>query len=407
MSIFGVSAAQVSEAIASESITSERVASSKSSIESSASSSLLLTPSQSTNYLAVSAEELTFHFSEVTEAKETALEDRLERQKQVKEKSSTMKVEQIQTIMRLMEGREGYDILRGQARSFSALYQDDPEAAIRQLDLRNMSAEKKYALLNMALETLDISKNSDNKRVHLAEYIQKQNNPFQQTDRFEPLSQMTEKVGNLSEQCDTLFQAIVMQPTIKSLWDLINEKSTGNLIEAIKKARLDLGGLNKSSLESIGAIVIVHKIVSIIHSMHEDAERIMTRIGVQDIWHSDRLQRQTKMLIDLAQSSIPSTLIDKLIDSFKSAKRQCPRCLLIHRRTCTDCQGDATRCDCVNISKCFCNDFREHTLSLLYLHARQWPHEVWVNTDAKNLVLDQLLKKQNAPSGLIAKRMMR
>lgn len=406
MSIFGVSAAQIAEAVAAESVSTERVDTNRPSTEAAASSRQLMTHNQPMSYLAVSAEELTFQFSEVTEAKETALEDRLERQKQAKEKFGTMKVEQIQTIMKLMEGREGYDILRGQARTFSALYQDNPEAAIQQLDLSSMSAEKKYALLNMALETLGFNKNTENKSTHLAEYIQRQRNPFQQTDRLQPFSQAAEKVSELSGRDDTLFQAIGMQPSIKGVWDLIAEKSNGNLADAIANTRLEWGGLNESSLEGVGALIIVQKIITIIHSMHQDAERIMTRLGVQEIWHSDRLQRQTKMLIDLAQSSMPSTLIDKVFENLKSAKRQCPRCLLMHRRRCKSCQGDATQCDCANTFKCSCTDFREHALSLLHLHARQWPREVWANMDAKNLVLDQLLKKQNAPSGLIAKRMM-
>jgi hypothetical protein len=32
--------------------------------------------------------------------------------------------------------------------------------------------------------------------------------------------------------------------------------------------------------------------------------------------------------------------------------------------------------------------------------------DVWINDDAKNMLLEQLLKKQNAPTGLVAKRMM-
>ncbi|PUE48512.1 hypothetical protein B9Z45_16065 [Limnohabitans sp. 2KL-17] len=407
MNTLSMNAAQIASAIASETVTSVRTDSSKAYIEAGVSATPFLSLTQPMNQLAVSAEELTFQFSEVAEAKETALEERLARQEQVKEKIGALKVEQIQTIMKLMEGKEGYDILRGQARSFAALYQENPEGALKQIDLGSISAEKKYALLNMALNTLAVNNNHPGAQVSLARHIQEQHNPFQRKDQLQIASLATTASTPSPKQEDKLFQAISIQPSIKGIWELLNEKSSGNLLEAIQKTRLAWNEPHSSFLENVGAVVIIHKIMSVIQSMHANAEQIMVRIGVQDIWKNDRLQKHTKMLIDLAQSNMPSTLIDKVFDSLRTSKRQCPRCTLKYRMECKNCHGDATVCNCTMDIICRCPDFREHVLSLLHWHVRQWPTEVWTNNEAKNLVLDQLLKKQNAPNGLLAKRMMR
>jgi hypothetical protein len=84
----------------------------------------------------------------------------------------------------------------------------------------------------------------------------------------------------------------------------------------------------------MGALLIVHKIVTIIQSMHTHADQIMKKMGIQDTRQGDLLQKQTKMLIDLAQSSMPSALIDRLVDNLKSNKRRCPRCSAMKRMVC-------------------------------------------------------------------------
>ena len=364
------------------------------------------TTTSPTSHMAVAAEELTFQFSEAVEAKETALEDRLKRQRQATEKVGSLKVVQIQAIMKLMEGKEGYEILRGQARSFATLYQTNPEAAIKHIDLDNMASEKKYALLNLAINTLGLNPNNRDAQTKLNQYIQQQKNPFQHPEQTKIIQVVNVKHLPRQQQDNSLSQAIHIQPSIKGLWDVINEKSNGNLLDAIRTIRGEWSGDQALPLENIGALMIVHKIMAIIQSMHTHAEQIMKRIGLQDIWKGDFLQKQTKMLIDLAQSSMPSSLIDRLVDNLKSGKRRCPRCTTMNFMTCTTCKGNSLVCDCKVDTVCRCKDFRGYILSLLHWHARQWPLEVWINADAKTMMLDQLLKKQNAPTGLLAKRMM-
>ena len=367
----------------------------------------MFAPSQTANFLAVSAEELTFQFSEVVEAKESSLEERLTREKQVKEKSVAIKVEEIQAIMKLLEGKTGYEILRGQARGFAALYQRAPEAAIKQLDLDSMPAEKKYALLTMALGTLGTTKDHTDTQVSLVAHIQRQDNPFQKINHQQIAALAGKKEASDSEQIDVLTQAISLHPSIKGVWDLVTEKSAGNLIEALHKTRLEWQASNISIIENVGAFMILHKIITIIQSMSTDTEKILARIGALDIRKTDLLQKHTKLLIDLAQSSTPSTLIEKILVSLKSIKRRCSRCISLHCLDCKNCLGDATVCSCLDDVKCHCTDSQTFFLSVLHLHARGWPKDVWISSDAKSLVLDQLLKKQNTPSGLQAKRMLR
>lgn len=362
--------------------------------------------SSPTSHLAVAAEELTFQFSEAVEAKETALEERLQRQRRVTEKLGSLSVAQIQAIMTLMEGKEGYEILRGQARSFATLYQTNPELAIKYIELDNIPSEKKYTLLSLATNTLGLNPNSRDAQIKLSQYIQQQNNPFQQPEQTNIFQAVSVKHRPSQQQGSSLPQVVSIQPSIKSLWDVINEKSNGNLLDAMRAIRSEWSDDQTFPLENIGALVIVHKIMTIIQSMHTHAEDIMKRIGVQDAWKGDFPKKQTKILIDLAQSSMPSSLIDRLVDSLKSSKRSCPRCTTLKHMACTTCRGKSLACDCKVDTVCRCTDFRGYILSLLHWHARQWPLEVWINDDAKTMVLDQLIKKQNAPTGLLAKRMM-
>jgi hypothetical protein len=407
MSITATNVPIIDRTIASESMARKRFDTGKVSNEITVPGRTSFAPPQPMNFLAVSAEELTFQFSEAAEAKETALEERLAREHRVKEKSFTIKVKEIQAIMKLMEGETGYEVLRGQARVFAALYQLDPETAIKQLNLDSMSAEKKYALLSMALGTLGKTGDHTDTQASLDKHIQQQNNPFQEIDQLQIATLLAKRSASTSEQSDKLTQAIIMPPSIKSIWDIINEESAGSLIDAMQKTRLEWGKSNISIIENIGAFILVHKIMTIIQSMSTDTERILARIGVQEIRKTDLLQKHTKLLIDLAQSNMPSTLIEKILVSLKSIKRRCPRCTSLYRLKCENCLCNAAKCSCIDDIKCRCTDFQAYLLSMLHLHARGWPQDVWINSDAKNLVLDQLLKKQNTPSGLQAKRMMR
>lgn len=358
------------------------------------------------SHLAVAAEELTFQFSETVEAKESSLEERLKRQQRATEKAASLKVEHIQAIIKLMEGKEGYEVLRGQARSFAALYQTNAEAALKHIDLESMSAEKKYALLHLAVNTLGQNPSSRDAQNKLNEYIQQQNNPFRHPEHANIIQAVNSNHQPRQHQDNSLPIAISIQPSIKGLWDVISEKSDGNLMAAIRARRSEWLGDQTFPLESMGALLIVHKIVTIIQSMHTHADQIMKKMGIQDTRQGDLLQKQTKMLIDLAQSSMPSALIDRLVDNLKSNKRRCPRCSAMKRMVCKTCKGNSLACNCKVDMVCQCIDVRGYILSLLHWHARQWPMDVWINDDAKNMLLEQLLKKQNAPTGLVAKRMM-
>jgi hypothetical protein len=411
MSIAGANVPRIDEALAPGSMARTRVDTGTVSNEITAPGSPLSASThmhtQPMSFLAVSAEELTFQFSEATEAKETALEARLAREKQAKEKSNTIKVDEVQALMKLMEGEIGYEILRGQARVFAALYQQDPETAIKQLNLDNMPAEKKYALLSMALGTLGTTKNRSDTQASLIKHIQQQNNPFQEIHQLQIATRVAKKEVSTPDQNDKLTQLISMPPSIKAIWDLINEKSAGSLIDALQKTRLEWRESNISIIENVGAFILLHKIMTLIQTMSADTEKILTRIGVQEIQKTDLLQKYTKLLIDLAQSSMPSTLIERILVSLKSLTRRCPRCVSLYRLNCKSCIGNAAKCNCTDEIKCRCTDDQVYLLSVLHLHARGWPQDVWINSDAKNLTLDQLLKKQNAPSGLQAKRMIR
>lgn len=367
----------------------------------------LLASAQPANFMAVSTEELTFQFSEAAEAKESALEARLMREQEIKEKSFLIKIEEVHAIMKLMEGKAGYEVLRGQARGFASLYAREPEGALKQLDLGNISAERKYALLTMAFEALAVTKDHANAHDSLFAHILKQHNPLQERSQLQMFA-LKDKKGDLAlKQGDNLTQAISMQPSVNIVWDLINERYAGNLFEALERTRIEWRKSNISIVENVAAFVILHKIMAVIQSMYSDTEQFLMRIGALDLRKTDLTLKYTRLLIDLAHSSMPSTLIEKILSSLKSIKRRCSKCISRHRFTCENCSNRSKDCICIEDIKCQCADCKTFYLSLLHFHARRWPHSIWITPDAKNLVLDQLLKKQNAPTGLQAKRMMR
>jgi hypothetical protein len=259
----------------------------------------------------------------------------------------------------------------------------------------------------MALGTLSTSDVHTQIQTSLNKQIQQQSNPFQEREQLQIAALAAQKRVPASEQSDRLAQAISIEPSIKGIMDLITESQTKCLTDALRETQIEWRKSNIPIIENIGAFVLVHRIMTVIQSMCSDAEKILIRIGAQDIRNADLLQRYTQLLIDLAQSSMPSTLIEKIIVSTKSIKRRCKSCTFLYRRECKDCLGDIAKCNCVDDIKCRCTDFKVYLLSILHLHARGWPQSIWINSDARSLVLDQLLKKQDAPSGLSAKRMMR
>lgn len=354
--------------------------------------------------MATSAEELTFQFSEVAEAKQTALEERVARHAKINLKSNTIQVTQIVAIMKLLEGKEGYEILRGQARSFAASFRMNPDAALNQLELTALPAKKKFALINMALDTFEDSSTDALAKSKLSAMVDKMSNPFSDESTLVGATSDFKEVD--ADAKDILFGALSIRPTIRTIWDLMVEKSNSNLAESMSEMQATWEKLNDvRGLEQVGAIIILHKIIQLIRSMVHSTDNLLDRMGLLNIKEENLHTRYARNFIDMAQSSMPSTLIDKTIDNLKTAKRRCVRCGT-QKTVCLSCKLEADKCKCQTKKTCNCADMRTYILSLLHLHVRQWPADIWINVDAKKIMLDQLLKKQNAPTGLLAQRMM-
>jgi hypothetical protein len=154
-------------------------------------------------------------------------------------------------------------------------------------------------------------------------------------------------------------------------------------------------------MEQLGGLWIVHRLVQVVRTMHYETHKLLDHFGVMEVNQHVQFNRHVRSLLDLTQSSLPANLIDKLVTAWTTSPRVCVRCLPRSLLRCANCHLPRMRCVCAPVARsCTCKDTRAFLLSLLHLHARNWPEAVWASADTKKTLLEQLIKKQPTRSSL-------
>lgn len=353
-------------------------------------------------WMANAAEELTFQFSETLEAQGHALEQRLEAQRE-EVLDSPQKIQQVQAVLRLMEGREGYQFLRSQARAFAQAYRENPDQARAMLDLAALTPERRHALLCLAQEAVAMSSGV----AHLKGAVQALQSDTAATVRqardTQSLAQrIFEAPADRPLPTDTYFTLVGTQPTVRTVLDTAVELGAEtHVLQALSQMQRDWGQtLPMVGLEQMGGLLMVHRLIQVVRSMMHETGQLMAGFGLIQPEDSARMNRQVRSLLDLAQSTMPSGLIDKLATGWLASARCCPRCSGKSVARCARCEPARRTCTCVGQARpCTCSDSRSFLFGLLHLHARRWPEAVWASPDCKKALLEQLVRKQPASSG--------
>jgi hypothetical protein len=360
----------------------------------------------SKSFIPEASEELTFHFSEIAEATETALEERLAQHKTKMNKFNSLSLIQLTKIMKMIEGKKGYEELRMQARTFGTMFQINPDLAIKQLEIQSLSPERKFTILKTFLDSLYFSSNLINIKSSLDEYIDQTENPFLSAHKLHIKNSVGLYKDQDGDRTENFYNAVSMQPTLSSLWTQLEQHSNESLLDTLKRFNNSWGdGSNIDGLKNVGIMIIVQRVIQIIQTMIYETEEFLKRMGILNISKGDTLQKGAYLLIELTQTSMPGSTIEKIITAIKNSNRKCTRCIKTTSEICLICKQNILTCKCSSKSVCRCDNLRGNILSALHWHLRHWPLDVWNRADNKKLVMEQLLLKQSVPKGLIAKRL--
>lgn len=347
-------------------------------------------------YAADAAEELTFQFSEVVESRQRTLEDRLQAGSEPATHES-MTIEQVHSLMRLMEGREAYDHLRAQARAFAQAVKSGSDEALQLLLPQSMPAQKRYAILRLCIDSLQAGGDADKAQRLRAEHgalLREPSGWLAEVGR--PPAPVSARDAAQDRQ-EAFVQLLGTRPTARSLFDAAAAlDASPHLLGGLDQVRSAWRGLHSpDTLAHVGAIVAVNQMVLVVRSMIGFAGELMAYAGMGE---GDARQDggvHARTLIDLANSAVPSPVLDKLATAILGAPRQCTHCAPRRLLKCAHCTARAIPCTCAPPA-CRCIAPRSWLFSFLHQQVRRWPEPVWTLGEAKALVLQQLVRKQAA-----------
>jgi hypothetical protein len=315
--------------------------------------------------LADAAEELTFQFSEVVEAREKSLARLMEASK---EQKAELTVTQIQAIMTLMEGHDGYATIRAQARQFAHAFARNPEHALDLLRPEEFDGECRYALLTLAIDALSRSGRPE-LSTQLRQHARTQ--PLLDSghdDRVMRLAAAGIGTRQRASPADfpareSYFQLLAIQPSVRSVFDAATEAQG---LQRIARALEDmqLAGNRQTTaarLEQIGCFLAVNRLVEVVRTMSGFGNELIRKIARRDVKDPEEPIRVTRHLIDLGNTSVPSGPLDRLATMVLG------------------------QCD---------DTAKAAFFGSLHFQVRQWPSAVWTMPEGKKILLDNLVRKQ-------------
>ncbi|MBV6322447.1 hypothetical protein [Duganella violaceipulchra] len=312
------------------------------------------------------AEELTFQFSELVEARDRTLEERFSAGDELHEESQ-ISIHQVRAVLRLMEGRDGYDRLRGQARVFAQAFREGEAGVMELLSPKFFAPHERYALLRLAADVLDqdsaaSGRLADDARALVDRHHDQMGGLFATLPALKQARAVT--AGQPGEAAKQFLQLLAATPTVRSVLDVLaetaGEDGAGPVLNTMQQT---LGG-QIGLLEQIGVFVTVSRLVGAVRTMLAYGGELAAYPAAPAVGSNCAMSfKHTRALIDIANSSVPGGLLDKLAVTVLGRSAPAARWRLF---------------------------------SVLHRQARRWPNEVWASLDARALVLQQLVRKQQA-----------
>jgi hypothetical protein len=315
--------------------------------------------------LADAAEELTFQFSEVVEAQEKTLEQRIESSEK---HDADLSVAQVHAIMTLMEGHEGYATIRAQARQFAHAFANNPEHALDLLQPTELDGERRYALLTLAIDALDRSGRQDlsgELRQHGRAHHILDVGHDDKVRRLVASGIGTPPRGAPTDMSsrESYFQLLAIQPSVRSVFDAAAEaQGLQHVASSLEGIQLTGQGQTASAhLEQIGCFLAVNRLVEVVRTMIGFAHQLIVQTARRDAIDRGEPIKVARHLIDLGNTSVPSAPLEKLASVILG------------------------QCDDLAKAAFF---------GSLHLQVRRWPSPIWTMTEGKKILLDHLVRKQ-------------
>lgn len=346
--------------------------------------------------LANASEELTFQFSETIEnlhhSEENKAKSDLEKQKE-----ATLSVQKITAILKIMQSDKEYDYLRSHARNIALQIKNSSADYAELFDIYSLESDHKYTLLRLTIDALEKAN-----QVDIAAKLHKEHGAFlSQNDAYianilnarEP----KKTVENTNEYHRSYFEILEITPSVSTILSTaINLGGLSELNKSIHQMQMHWAkNLSLKDLTQVGTFVLVTRLVQAVQTMIANSKRLMHEVGVENESLEALHFELSKRLIDLIGSSAPSIGLDKFGKNILQMNRKCPNCARSARLFCRKCSPSKKYCSClVPDSACSCKDSKSWFFSILFRHAKTWPNVVWATEEAKNNMLEHIIRKQ-------------
>jgi len=315
--------------------------------------------------LTKAAEELTFQFSEQVEARGSIQEESFDPHSQHEEEHAS--VEQVAAVLRLMAGRDGFDRIRGQARTFALAFSRGQPDAMSLLSPQAFKPHERYALLRLASDAL-IGDGAARLEQEVRKLVDEEGEQLHGLFDAMPATHRPAAApggapaGALPGAAARYFQLLGTKPTVRTVLDAVAEMGgSGDAGGALNRMQRDWSQY-LGHLEQIGTFIAVCRLSGAVRTMVEHGRELANYPGALNPGDPSLPFRHARAMIDIANSAVPGGLLDKLTAAVLGQRAH-----------------------------------RERQLSLFsYLHrlARRWPDQVWGAPDGRALVLQQLARKQ-------------
>lgn len=331
---------------------------------------------------------------------EASVESELSAEEQIRDPEAARQrsVEELMAVakvMRLLEGHEGYEALKSQARAIAQALQGGHDDAHALLDADALPARHRYAIVRMAIDALQQAGDAD-----LAGQLTDRHRPLLSAGRAE-LRTLTAPGSTVASappaatasELEPLFGLLTVKPNLRTLMDAAGAQGiTAGLLAGWSRA------MSLEPLATAAAVALLHVLAHAARTLVADAARLQREAGWPHATAAEQL-RTASMLLDVAGAPSSGAQLDRLLAALMGQPgRVCPRCLTARRLHCAMCVPQRLRCRCVNPqAPCRCVDGKAWLCAVLLRHVRGWPSVVWHSDEARQQLTHQLQRRQNTP----------
>ncbi len=346
--------------------------------------------------LANASEELTFQFSEIVERSSHAEENKVESDRE-KQGEAHITVEKTAAILKIMQGDAAYDYLRSHARNIALQLKNSSANYADVFDIYSLDSDHKYTLLKLTLDALKKSNQTDIVAKLHEEHGALLNTKDAQIANILNVREPKKTAENADEYHRSYFEILEITPSVSTvLSTAVSLGGMSQLNKSIHQMQMNWAkSLSLKDLTQVGTFVLVTRLVQTVQTMIANSKKLMHEVGIENESLEAHHFELAKKLIDLIGSSAPSVGLDNLGKNILQANRKCPNCARNARLFCKKCSPNKRYCSClVPDSACSCKDSKSWFFSILFRHAKTWPNVVWATEEAKDNMLQHIIRKQ-------------